>query len=106
MLSVIVSVWHRHRSSSRARKGVGESVPGGGGVVMSGAADSAANSNATPTSVSSSAPGSQLTLTTGEDDTATSASSATGNALNLLFRSIFLPGNVATLLIVARPDAA
>ncbi|XP_012145194.2 E3 ubiquitin-protein ligase ctrip isoform X3 [Megachile rotundata] len=63
----------RHRSSSRARKAVIEG--GSGGSVMSGT-ESVTNS-ATPTSVSSTVPGNQLVSTTGEDESASTATPAT-----------------------------
>ncbi|XP_066594446.1 E3 ubiquitin-protein ligase TRIP12 isoform X2 [Prorops nasuta] len=66
----------RHRSSSRARKPLMESAAGGAGSVMSGT-DSVSYS-ATPTSVSSSAPSSQLVSSTGEEESASTATSATG----------------------------
>lgn len=68
------NVWHRfrHRSSSRVRKPVVESGSGGLGSVMSG------NDSISATSVSSSIPSSQLVSTTGEEESASTATSATG----------------------------
>ncbi|XP_033337253.2 E3 ubiquitin-protein ligase ctrip isoform X1 [Megalopta genalis] len=67
----------RHRSSSRVRKAVLESGSGGVGSVMSGS-ESVTNS-ATPTSVSSTVPVNQLVTTTGEDESASTATSATAS---------------------------
>lgn len=64
----------RHRSSSRARKPMVEGGSGGAGVVMSGS-EAAANSSA-PTSVTSTVPGSQLNSATGEEESASTATSA------------------------------
>ncbi|CAK9822921.1 E3 ubiquitin-protein ligase TRIP12 [Anthophora retusa] len=65
----------RHRSSSRIRKAVIEGSSGG--TVMSGT-ESVTNS-ATPTTVSSTIPGNQLVSTTGEDESASTATSATAS---------------------------
>ncbi|XP_012262232.2 E3 ubiquitin-protein ligase TRIP12 isoform X2 [Athalia rosae] len=64
----------RHRSSSRARKPMVEGGTGGAGVVMSG--NEAAANSSTPTSVTSTVPGSQLSSVTGEEESASTATSA------------------------------
>ncbi|XP_018345656.1 PREDICTED: E3 ubiquitin-protein ligase TRIP12 isoform X5 [Trachymyrmex septentrionalis] len=65
----------RHRSSSRVRKPVVESGSGGLGSVMSG------NDSISATSVSSSIPSSQLVSTTGEEESASTATSATDRVI-------------------------
>lgn len=72
---LIISYLNRHRSSSRARKAVIEGSSGGS--VMSGT-ESMTNST-TPTTVSSTVSSNQLVSTTGEDELASTATSATGN---------------------------
>lgn len=72
---LIISYLNRHRSSSRARKAVIEG--NSGGSVMSGT-ESMTNST-TPTTVSSTVSSNQLVSTTGEDELASTATSATGN---------------------------
>ncbi|XP_047369481.1 E3 ubiquitin-protein ligase TRIP12 isoform X3 [Vespa velutina] len=67
----------RHRSSSRARKSMVESTSGGTGNIMSG--NESITNSATPTSVSSSIPGSQLVTTTGEDEAGSAVTSATAS---------------------------
>lgn len=54
-----------------------ESTSGGTGNIMSG--NESITNSATPTSVSSSIPGSQLVTTTGEDEGGSAVTSATGN---------------------------
>ncbi|KAG5322801.1 TRIPC ligase, partial [Pseudoatta argentina] len=65
----------RHRSSSRVRKPVVESGSGGLSSVMSG------NDSISATSVSSSIPSSQLVSTTGEEESASTATSATDRVI-------------------------
>lgn len=77
VITTITFYSNRHRSSSRARKAVIEG--GSGGSVMPGT-DSLTNST-TPTTVSSTVSSSQLVSTTGEDELASTATSATGKFL-------------------------